>query len=30
MVHCRACNKTYDGNAQCCPDLNHERVRVPK
>ena len=30
MVHCRACNKTYDGNAQCCPNLNHERVRDPK
>jgi hypothetical protein len=27
MVHCRACNKTYNGNAQCCYEMNHERVK---
>ena len=30
MVHCRACNKTYNGNAQCCYEMNHERVKVTK
>lgn len=23
MVHCNSCGITYDGNAQCCMDMNH-------
>jgi len=26
LVHCRACCRTYDGNAQCCVDMDHVRV----
>lgn len=26
MVHCKACNATYDGAAQCCFDMDHENV----
>lgn len=26
MVHCRACGITYDGNAQCCGELDHEVI----
>lgn len=26
MVHCRACGVTYDGNAQCCQELDHEVI----
>jgi len=25
-VHCRACNKTYNGHAQCCFEMNHVKV----
>ena len=30
MVHCRACKKTYNGNAQCCYEMNHEPFKVTK
>lgn len=23
MYYCLSCGITYDGNAQCCPDLQH-------
>jgi len=26
LVHCNACCRTYDGNAQCCIDMDHVRV----
>lgn len=26
MVHCQACNATYDGAAQCCYDMDHVKV----
>tara|TARA_R110002074_G_scaffold89839_2_gene197179 strand:- start:586 stop:972 length:387 start_codon:yes stop_codon:yes gene_type:complete len=26
VVHCRACCRTYDGDAQCCVDMDHVRV----
>ena len=25
-VHCKSCCRTYDGNAQCCFDMDHVRV----
>ena len=25
-VHCKSCCRTYDGNAQCCVDMDHVRV----
>jgi hypothetical protein len=27
-VHCRACNKTYNGNAQCCFEMDHVKVKI--
>ena len=26
LVHCKSCCRTYDGNAQCCVDMDHVRV----
>ena len=26
--HCRSCLVTYDGFAQCCPDLDHMQFEV--
>jgi hypothetical protein len=26
--HCRSCLVTYDGFAQCCPDLDHVQLEV--
>ena len=26
LVHCNACCRTYDGDAQCCIDMDHVRV----
>ena len=26
LVSCKACGRTYDGNAQCCFDMDHVRV----
>jgi hypothetical protein len=26
LVHCKACQRTYDGNAQCCMDMDHIEV----
>ena len=26
LVHCKACCRTYDGDAQCCMDMDHVRV----
>ena len=30
MVRCNACDRTYDGNAQCCYDMDHRFVRVSR
>lgn len=27
QVHCKSCKITYDGNAQCCYDMDHEEVK---
>jgi len=29
-VHCNACGRTYDGNAQCCYDMDHVRLPLPR
>ena len=26
LVHCKGCQRTYDGNAQCCMDMDHIEV----
>jgi len=26
LVHCKACGATYDGNAQCCMELDHDWI----
>lgn len=23
LVYCKSCNRTYDGNAQCCYEMDH-------
>jgi hypothetical protein len=26
LFHCKSCKRTYDGNAQCCMDMDHVQV----
>jgi len=26
LFHCKSCKVTYDGNAQCCMDMDHVQV----
>lgn len=26
LVHCRSCERTYDGFAQCCYEMDHEII----
>tara|TARA_B100000927_G_C16336726_1_gene417602 strand:- start:203 stop:493 length:291 start_codon:yes stop_codon:yes gene_type:complete len=30
LVYCKACKITYDGNAQCCMDMDHEWLDEPE
>jgi hypothetical protein len=27
LYYCRACQRTYDGNAQCCFEMDHVEVK---
>lgn len=28
LIYCRACTRTYDGNAQCCMGMDHVDVTI--
>ena len=29
LYYCKACQRTYDGNAQCCFEMDHVEVKIP-
>ncbi len=29
LYYCKACERTYDGHAQCCFEMDHVEVKIP-